>query len=90
MTLLLQLYIYRELTAFFLKSTSVSTLSSALLLVVSLSEISILAIAVGGACGVILVILGVFVAVRVYRRRRMENGIELHPREHQLKDPSVL
>ncbi|XP_028278076.1 myelin protein zero-like protein 2b [Parambassis ranga] len=56
---------------------------------VSLSEISILAIAVGGACGVILVILGVFVAVRVYRRRRMENGIELHSREHQVKDPTV-
>ncbi|XP_044079594.1 myelin protein zero-like protein 2b [Siniperca chuatsi] len=54
---------------------------------VSLSEIGILAAAVGGACGVILIVLGIFVAVRFYRRKHMGNDIELQP--HQWKDPTV-
>uniref|UniRef100_A0A667WC96 Myelin protein zero-like 2b n=1 Tax=Myripristis murdjan TaxID=586833 RepID=A0A667WC96_9TELE len=55
----------------------------------TLSEISILAIAVGGACGVILLILGIVVMVRCYRRRHMDTDIELHPREKERKDPTV-
>ncbi|XP_040908109.1 myelin protein zero-like protein 2b [Toxotes jaculatrix] len=55
----------------------------------SLSEISILALSVGGACGVILILLGIFVAVKFYRKRRMNNDIELHAREHEWKDPTV-
>ncbi|XP_040007491.1 myelin protein zero-like protein 2b isoform X2 [Xiphias gladius] len=56
---------------------------------VSFSEISILALAVGGACGVILIILVIMVAVKFYRRRHMENDIELHQRDHEWKDPTV-
>ncbi|KAK2881866.1 myelin protein zero-like protein 2b [Channa argus] len=48
---------------------------------VSLSEIGILAAAVGGACAVILILLGIFVAVRLYRRRQLENDMELHQQE---------
>lgn len=54
---------------------------------VSLSEISFLAIVVGGACGVILLILTIFVAVKFYKKRRRENDIELH--EHDFKDSTV-
>lgn len=54
---------------------------------VSLSEISFLAIVVGGACGIILLILTIFVAVKFYKKRRRENDIELH--EHDFKDPTV-
>ncbi|XP_023260399.1 myelin protein zero-like protein 2 [Seriola lalandi dorsalis] len=56
---------------------------------VSLSEIGVLALAVGGACGVILILLGIFVAVRYYRKRNMENDIELHPQEREWKDSTV-
>ncbi|XP_035521837.1 LOW QUALITY PROTEIN: myelin protein zero-like protein 2b [Morone saxatilis] len=56
---------------------------------VSLSEIGILAATVGGACAVILILLGIFVAVRFYRRKNRGNDIELHPREHERKDPTV-
>lgn len=55
----------------------------------SLSEIGVLAAAVGGACGIILILLGIFVAVRFYRRKRMENDIELQSREQEWKDPTV-
>lgn len=58
-------------------------------LLASYSEISILAIAVGAACGVILIILCIFVAVRFWRKRSMENDIELYSREHERKDPTV-
>lgn len=68
---------------------SFHTLLSLILFLVSLSEIGILAAAVGGACCVILILLGIFVAVRFYRRKRMENDIELHPREHEWNDPTV-
>lgn len=56
---------------------------------VSFSEIRILAIAVGGACGVILLILIIFVAVRYCRKRHMENDIEMDSREQEWKDPTV-
>ncbi|GAA6235964.1 myelin protein zero-like protein 2 [Lates japonicus] len=55
----------------------------------SFSEIGILAIAVGGACGVILVLLGIFVAVRFWRKRHMENDVEMQSAEHKWKDPTV-
>lgn len=55
----------------------------------SLSDISLLAAIVGGSCAVILIIFGVFVAVRFFRRRRMENDIEMRPREQEWKDPTV-
>ncbi|KAM4544711.1 myelin protein zero-like protein 2b [Odontesthes bonariensis] len=55
---------------------------------VSLSEIGLLAAVVGGACGVFLIILGIFLAVRFYRRRQVENDIELHSGEYD-KDPTV-
>ncbi|TNM85040.1 hypothetical protein fugu_009218 [Takifugu bimaculatus] len=56
---------------------------------VSLSEISILAAAVGGACGVILVLLGIFVVVRYCRRKHVDNDIELHSREPEWKDTGM-
>ncbi|XP_051256763.1 myelin protein zero-like protein 2b [Dicentrarchus labrax] len=56
---------------------------------VSLSEIGILAAAVGGACAVILILLGIFVAIKFYMRKNRGNDIELHPHEHQRKDPTV-
>nr|XP_020454536.1 myelin protein zero-like protein 2 [Monopterus albus] len=56
---------------------------------VSLSEIGILAATVGGACGVVLILLAIFVAVRVCKRKRMENSIEMHPSKG-LKDHNVL
>ncbi|XP_008288170.1 myelin protein zero-like protein 2b [Stegastes partitus] len=55
----------------------------------SISEIGVLAAAVGGACGIIMVILGIFVAVRHCKKNRMGNDIELHPREQEWKDPTV-
>lgn len=56
---------------------------------VSLSEISILAIAVGGAIVAILILLGIFVAVRVYRKQHTDNDVEMHSREQEWKDPTV-
>nr|XP_029132496.1 myelin protein zero-like protein 2 [Labrus bergylta] len=56
---------------------------------VSLSEIGILAAAVGGACGVILILLGIFVAVRFCKKKHMENDIEMHTEESKRKDPTV-
>lgn len=53
------------------------------------SEIAFLGMIVGIACAVILVCLGIFVVVRHHRRKRMENDIELHSREHEWKDPTV-
>ncbi|KAA8587122.1 myelin protein zero-like protein 2b [Etheostoma spectabile] len=57
---------------------------------VSLSEISILAAAVGGACAVILILLCIFVAVKFYRRKHMELDTDMQPREYVQKDPTVL
>ncbi|XP_056141422.1 myelin protein zero-like protein 2b isoform X1 [Lampris incognitus] len=54
---------------------------------VTLSEIGLLAAAVGGACGIILLILGIVVLVKFCRRRRSETNIEMHERER--KDPTV-
>ncbi|XP_029030331.1 myelin protein zero-like protein 2b [Betta splendens] len=48
---------------------------------VTLSEIGILAAAVGGACGVVLIILAMVVGVRLCRRNRMDHNIEMHPKE---------
>lgn len=56
---------------------------------VSLSEISILAIAVGGAIVAILILLGIFVAVKVYRTRHIDSDVEMHSREQEWKDPTV-
>lgn len=56
---------------------------------VSLSEISILAIAVGGAIVGILILLGIVVAVRIYRNRHTDSDIEMHSREQEWKDPTV-
>ncbi|XP_041864606.1 myelin protein zero-like protein 2b [Melanotaenia boesemani] len=55
---------------------------------VSLSELNILVAAVGGACGVILILLGIFVAIRFFKKKRMENDIEMHPGEYD-KGPDV-
>lgn len=60
-----------------------------MLVPVSLSEISILAAAVGGACGVILVLLGIFMVARHCRRKHAENDIELHSREQEWKDTGM-
>uniref|UniRef100_A0A8D0ANE4 Myelin protein zero-like 2b n=1 Tax=Sander lucioperca TaxID=283035 RepID=A0A8D0ANE4_SANLU len=57
---------------------------------VSLSEISILAAAIGGSCAVILILLSIFVAVKFYRRKHMEPDTELQPPEHVWKDQTVL
>ncbi|KAF1378745.1 hypothetical protein PFLUV_G00193700 [Perca fluviatilis] len=57
---------------------------------VSLSEISILAAAVGGSCAVILILLGIFVAVKFYRKKHKEPNTELQLRENVWKDPTVL
>lgn len=56
---------------------------------VSVSEIGVLAAAVGGACAVILIFLAIFVAVRFYRKKRMEPDTEMQPREQVWKDPTV-
>lgn len=55
---------------------------------VSFSEIGILAIAVGGACGVVLVLLGIFLAVRFYRKKFISGEFEMRPPE-EWKDPTV-
>ncbi|CAJ1064189.1 myelin protein zero-like protein 2b [Xyrichtys novacula] len=55
----------------------------------SLSEISILAAAVGGACVIILIILGIFVGVRFCRKKNVDNDVELDGREREWKDPTV-
>nr|XP_061801160.1 myelin protein zero-like protein 2 [Nerophis lumbriciformis] len=59
----------------------------------SLSEISILVIAVVASCVFILILLGIFVAVKVYKRRRKgeaeDEDLEMNPREPKRKDPTV-
>ncbi|XP_034034588.1 myelin protein zero-like protein 2b [Thalassophryne amazonica] len=56
---------------------------------VSLSEISILAIAVGSACVAILIILAVIVVVRRMRKRCVPAEFDMHPQEWEWKDPTV-
>lgn len=56
---------------------------------VTMSEIAILALAVGVSCGAILVLLCIIVAVRFCRKKRLENDIELSPREREWNDPTV-
>ncbi|XP_060941191.1 myelin protein zero-like protein 2b [Limanda limanda] len=56
---------------------------------VTLTDISILAIIIGSACGVILILFTIFIAVRLYRKRSMDHDIELRPREQEWKDPTV-
>nr|AAH75940.1 Myelin protein zero-like 2 [Danio rerio]CAD36022.1 epithelial V-like antigen 1 [Danio rerio] len=51
---------------------------------VSFSEIGILAIAVGGSIGVILLILIIYIVVRVFRRREEDMTIETE--DHRSKD----
>ncbi|XP_013862192.1 myelin protein zero-like protein 2 [Austrofundulus limnaeus] len=54
----------------------------------TVSEIMVLVAAVGGACVVILILLCIIVAVRVYRSKHMGNDIEMHTeRTHEKKDP---
>ncbi|KAI3373552.1 hypothetical protein L3Q82_022149, partial [Scortum barcoo] len=55
----------------------------------SISEIGLLAAAVGGACGAILIILGIFVAVRFYRRRHSGNNEEVQKQEHEWNNQTV-
>lgn len=55
----------------------------------SFSDIAILAAAVGGACGVILILLGIFVTVRYCRGKNTSTDIEMHPQERVWKDPTV-
>lgn len=58
------------------------------LLVETLSEISVLVAVVGGSCAVILVFLGIFIAVKMYRKRNKEKDIEMRVEEYR-KDPAV-
>lgn len=75
---------HRRLTAFLFFPSH-----SALLFLVSLSDLGILAAAIGGACGAILIILGLVVAVRLYRKRQKEDDIELPPHEYTKTDPTL-
>ncbi|XP_043996233.1 myelin protein zero-like protein 2b [Gambusia affinis] len=54
----------------------------------TLSEISVLAAVVGGSCAVILVFLGIFIAVKMYRKRNKEKDIEMRVEEYR-KDTAV-
>ncbi|XP_062261749.1 myelin protein zero-like protein 2b [Platichthys flesus] len=56
---------------------------------ITLTDISILAIIIGSAFGVILILFAIFVAVRLHRKRSMENDIELRPGEQEWKDTTV-
>lgn len=56
---------------------------------VSLSQLSMLAIAVGGGIVLILIILGIVVVVKLFRKRRMDRDIEMHVPKDQWKDPTV-
>ncbi|XDV20508.1 hypothetical protein PO909_025825 [Leuciscus waleckii] len=51
---------------------------------VSFSEIGILAIAVGGSIGIILLILMIYIIVRVFRRQDNDMGVEME--DHRSKD----
>ncbi|XP_016142370.1 myelin protein zero-like protein 2b [Sinocyclocheilus grahami] len=51
---------------------------------VSFSEIGILAIAVGGSIGVVLLILIIYIVVRVFRRR--DNDMDVEMEDHKSKD----
>ncbi|KAG1958911.1 myelin protein zero-like protein 2b [Pimephales promelas] len=51
---------------------------------VSFSEIGILAIAVGGSIGFILIILTIYIIVRVFRRRDYDKGVEME--DHRSKE----
>ncbi|CAL9685726.1 unnamed protein product [Knipowitschia caucasica] len=56
---------------------------------VSLSEISMLAMAVGAGILLILVILVVVVSVKLCRKRQIDRDTEMHVPEEQWKDPTV-
>lgn len=56
---------------------------------VSLSQLSMLAIAVGGGIVLILIILGIVVLVKLFRKRQMDRDIEMHVPKDQWKDPTV-
>lgn len=51
-----------------------------------MSEVRILLIAVGGAIGLVLLILSVFVAVRFFRGKRADTDFELQPGDENWKD----
>ncbi|XP_061559261.1 myelin protein zero-like protein 2b [Phycodurus eques] len=55
----------------------------------SLSEISILVIAVVTGCALILIVLALFLAVKFYMRRRGGEDVEMRAQEPVRKDPTV-
>nr|XP_057943688.1 myelin protein zero-like protein 2 [Doryrhamphus excisus]XP_057943689.1 myelin protein zero-like protein 2 [Doryrhamphus excisus] len=55
----------------------------------SLSESTILLIAIAGSCALILLILGIFVALKYKRKKRRGEDTEMHTREPERKDPTV-
>uniref|UniRef100_A0A3Q2Q573 Ig-like domain-containing protein n=1 Tax=Fundulus heteroclitus TaxID=8078 RepID=A0A3Q2Q573_FUNHE len=57
--------------------------------VVNKSELSILGAIVGGSCAFVLILLGIYVAWKMYRKRQRERDIEMHPNEQFEKDPTV-
>lgn len=56
---------------------------------VVMSEISMLAIAVGAGIVLILIILSIVVSVKLCKKRRSDRDIEMHVPEDQWKDPTV-
>lgn len=73
----------------FYRLKALSCLCSLVFLAVTMSEIAILALAVGVSCGAILVLLCVIVAVRFCRKKRLENDFELRPQDPEWTDPTV-
>lgn len=57
---------------------------SSFLLIVSFSEIGILAIAVGGSIGIVLLILIIYIIVRVFRRQ--DNDMDVEMEDYGSKD----
>lgn len=57
---------------------------------VTMSEISILAIAVGAGIMIILILLGVILAVKIYKKKSSNTNIEMHSPENKRKFPAVL
>ncbi|KAM4547571.1 myelin protein zero-like protein 2 [Fundulus diaphanus] len=55
----------------------------------SLSELSILGAIVGVSCAFVLILLGIYVAWKLYRKRQRETDIEMHLDERFEKDPTV-
>lgn len=71
-------------------STQLSFNAGLSFFLVSLSEIGILTAAIGGACGIIFVLLGIFMAVKYCRRKHVDNNTELQYQGHESKDIALL